>query len=73
VAVENKDADRTSQRLAAALGGVARLELLQAPGLAFTPPRQYDSLPRLLGEAVRAAGLGFGGMDLAGLGWAGLE
>lgn len=50
VAVENKDADRTSQRLAAVLGGVARLELLQAPGLAFTPPRQYDSLPRLLGR-----------------------
>ncbi|KAL6772295.1 CYN37 [Auxenochlorella protothecoides x Auxenochlorella symbiontica] len=51
-AVDAHDIDRSSQRVAAALAAVGRLELLQAPGLAFRVPGQYEGLPRLTGRAV---------------------
>ena len=51
-AVELKDPDRTSIRTANALERIARLELLQAPGLPFPIPQQYTVLPRLEGRGV---------------------
>jgi cyclophilin family peptidyl-prolyl cis-trans isomerase len=47
-----KDSDRTSIRVYNALEHLSALELLQAPGLPFTIPAQYASLPRLTGRAV---------------------
>lgn len=51
-AIEIKDPDRTSIRVANALERVGNLELLQTPGLRFPIPSRYDSLPRLTGRAV---------------------
>jgi hypothetical protein len=51
-AVELKDPSRTSVRLAAVLEKVAKLELLQAPGLPYQLPRQYKGYPQLRGRAV---------------------
>jgi cyclophilin family peptidyl-prolyl cis-trans isomerase len=50
-AVGAQDADAVSQRTSAALGEVATLEMLQAPGLVFLLPQQYAARPRLLGRA----------------------
>lgn len=51
-AIEIKDPDRTSIRVANALERVGNLELLQTPGLRFPIPSKYDSLPRLTGRAI---------------------
>ena len=51
-AIEVKDPDRTSIRVANALERVGNIELLQTPGLRFPIPSKYDSLPRLTGRAV---------------------
>ncbi|CAI5518212.1 unnamed protein product [Closterium sp. Naga37s-1] len=51
-AIEDKDPDRVSIRLASSLNDVANLSLLQATGLQFLIPNQYASLPRLTGRAT---------------------
>ncbi|KAL4457505.1 hypothetical protein ABPG75_012370 [Micractinium tetrahymenae] len=51
-AVDAKDPDRTSVRVANALEQVAALELLQAPGLPYQLPRQLAGYPALAGRAV---------------------
>lgn len=51
-ALDNKEAEKTSTRVTKALNKVAELELLQAPGLAFSIPKEYSSLPRLTGRAT---------------------
>lgn len=51
-AMEAKDPDRTSLRLANALEYVGELELLEAPGLPYQLPNQYASFPILSGRAV---------------------
>ncbi|CAI5476940.1 unnamed protein product [Closterium sp. Yama58-4] len=51
-AIEDKDPDRVSIRLASSLNDVANLSLLQATGLQFLIPSQYASLPRLTGRAT---------------------
>jgi hypothetical protein len=48
-AIEAKDPSRTSVRVANTLEHVADLELLQAPGLPYTLPKQYAGLPVLTG------------------------
>ncbi|MEW5302874.1 MAG: hypothetical protein WDW36_005614 [Sanguina aurantia] len=52
LAVGSQQPDVTSVRVAEVLRSVAALELVQAPGLAFSIPAQYTSLPRLVGRAV---------------------
>jgi len=53
LAVDAKNPDRTSIRLADCLKDVAALELLEAPGLPYQLPKQYAStLPILNGRAV---------------------
>lgn len=53
LAVDAKNPDRTSLRLAGCLKDVAALELLEAPGLPYQLPKQYAStLPILNGRAV---------------------
>lgn len=51
-AIDAKDPDRTSIRVANALERVGNLELLQTPGLRFPIPSKYNALPRLIGRAV---------------------
>ena len=51
-AIDVKDATRTSVRLANSLELVARLELLQAPGLPYQLPRQVAGRPILTGGWV---------------------
>lgn len=50
--IEIKDSDRTSIRVANALERVGNLELLQTPGLPYSIPGKYQSMPRLTGRAV---------------------
>ncbi|KXZ48859.1 hypothetical protein GPECTOR_25g444 [Gonium pectorale] len=52
LAVKTQQPDAVSIRVADALKAVADLELLQAPGLPFLIPKDYRSLPRLVGRAV---------------------
>ncbi|GBG61289.1 hypothetical protein CBR_g19822 [Chara braunii] len=65
-AIDDKDPDRISVLLASALDDLAQLKLLQAPGLPFLLPAQYQDLPRLTGRATvemkirRAGGEGRG-------------
>lgn len=49
LAVGNKDADAISIAVANTLNAVEQLELLQAPGLPYSIPSAYASLPRLTG------------------------
>ena len=51
LALGAKDADRTSIRVANSLELVGNLELLQAPGLPYTLPRQYVDRPLLTGAS----------------------
>ena len=44
-----RDSDKVSQRTAEVMRNVAELELIQAPTLAFIPPKSYSSLPQLKG------------------------
>lgn len=46
-----RDADKVSSRTNDTLESVAQLELIQAPGLAFSIPKDLRSLPRLTGTA----------------------
>ncbi|CAM6124244.1 unnamed protein product [Calypogeia fissa] len=50
--IADKDADKVSIRLANALEKLSELEILQAPGLAFLLPSQYQDYPRLTGRAT---------------------
>ena len=49
-----RDADKISGRVSRVLTKVAQLELLQAPGLPFSIPKEFESLPRLTGAALDA-------------------
>lgn len=44
-----RDADKVSVRMSAVLRNVAELELLQAPGLPFSVPRDLACRPALTG------------------------
>ncbi|KAK9808478.1 hypothetical protein WJX73_010340 [Symbiochloris irregularis] len=50
--IEGRDADKTSKRVNKVLGQVAALELLQAPGLPYSVPKEFENLPRLTGRAT---------------------
>lgn len=50
--VAKQDPDGTSLHVNDVLKSVSKLELLQAPGLAFVIPKEYTNLPRLTGRAV---------------------
>ncbi|KAG2428968.1 hypothetical protein HXX76_011212 [Chlamydomonas incerta] len=52
LAVKTQQPDGVALRVSDALRAVAELELLQAPGLPFLIPKEYASLPRLVGRAV---------------------
>lgn len=49
-----RDSDRTSSRTADVLRNVAELELIEAPTLSFVPPKSYNNLPQLRGDAQPA-------------------
>ena len=49
VRIRCRDADKTSGRVARVLNLVAELELMQAPGLAYSIPKEFDRMPRLTG------------------------
>ncbi|CAL5227650.1 g10656 [Coccomyxa viridis] len=51
-AIDAKDADKVSRRIADVLKDVASLEILQAPGLTFKIPELFSSIPRLTGRAT---------------------
>jgi len=51
-AIDVKDPERTSIRVANALERLGRIELLQSPGLKYQLPARYAGLPRLTGRAV---------------------
>ncbi|GIL75050.1 hypothetical protein Vretifemale_4870 [Volvox reticuliferus] len=51
LAVKTQQPDAVSIRVSDALRTVAELELLQAPGLPFLIPKEYQTLPRLVGRA----------------------
>lgn len=63
VAVAAQDADATTTRAAAALADVARLQVLQAPGLPYLLPAQYAARPRLTGRATAELLVERGGKD----------
>ena len=46
-----RDADKTAIRVNRVLASVAELELLQAPGLPYSIPKEFDNRPRLTGQA----------------------
>ncbi|PRQ31391.1 putative peptidylprolyl isomerase [Rosa chinensis] len=50
--IKDKDADKVSVALASSLDTIAELELLQAPGLSFLLPEQYQRYPRLTGRGT---------------------
>ncbi|GFR50671.1 hypothetical protein Agub_g12923 [Astrephomene gubernaculifera] len=52
LAIRTQQSDAVSLRVAEALEAVSELELLQAPGLPYVIPKEYRSLPRLVGRAV---------------------
>ncbi|GLC36069.1 hypothetical protein PLESTF_000972600 [Pleodorina starrii] len=52
MAVKTQQPDAVALRVADALKSVAELELLQAPGLPFLIPKEYGTLPRLVGRAT---------------------
>ena len=51
-AITAKDADKVSIRLASSVDNVAQLEVMQATGLAFLLPAQYQDYPHLTGRVV---------------------
>lgn len=51
-AIDVKDPERTSIRVANALERLGQLELLQSPGLKYQLPDRYSALPRLTGRAT---------------------
>ncbi|KAG1680580.1 hypothetical protein FOA52_015027 [Chlamydomonas sp. UWO 241] len=54
LAISTQQPDLTGLRVKEALQAVSGLELVQAPGLAFTLPKGYRGLPRLTGRATVA-------------------
>eukprot|EP00879_Flechtneria_rotunda_P020654 GHRR01021733.1.p1 GENE.GHRR01021733.1~~GHRR01021733.1.p1 ORF type:complete len:353 (+),score=128.68 GHRR01021733.1:879-1937(+) len=52
LAVKTQQPDFAGVRVADALKGVADLELLEAPGLAFSLPKEYSDRPYLAGRAI---------------------
>ncbi|ONI12854.1 hypothetical protein PRUPE_4G187400 [Prunus persica] len=50
--IKDKDPDKVSVGLASSLDTIAELELLQAPGLSFLLPEQYQRYPRLTGRGI---------------------
>lgn len=51
-AIAAKDPDKVSVRLASSLDTIAQLEVMQATGLAFLLPSQYQEYPKLTGRAM---------------------
>lgn len=51
-AIAAKDADKVSIRLASSLDTIAQLEVMQATGLAFLLPKEFQDFPHLTGRAV---------------------
>mmetsp|Transcript_24835 Transcript_24835/g.41499 ORF Transcript_24835/g.41499 Transcript_24835/m.41499 type:complete len:455 (+) Transcript_24835:121-1485(+) len=51
-AIETRDPDRVSFKIADVLKTLSALELLEAPGLPYLLPPQYQSFPRLTGRAT---------------------
>lgn len=51
-AIGDKDPDKVSVRLVSSLESIAQLELLQAPGLPYLVPNDYQQYPRLTGRAT---------------------
>lgn len=51
LAISTQQPDYAGARVADCLTRVAALELLEAPGLAFSLPREYAALPHLAGRA----------------------
>lgn len=51
-AIADKDPDKVSIRLVSSLETVAQIELLQAPGLPYLVPNEYQQYPRLTGRAT---------------------
>ncbi|GAX77222.1 hypothetical protein CEUSTIGMA_g4668.t1 [Chlamydomonas eustigma] len=52
LAIKTQQPDLAGLRVSQSLKAVANLELLQAPGLPFSIPKDYASLPRLTGRAT---------------------
>eukprot|EP00197_Chlamydomonas_leiostraca_P002218 CAMPEP_0202859684 /NCGR_PEP_ID=MMETSP1391-20130828/1691_1 /ASSEMBLY_ACC=CAM_ASM_000867 /TAXON_ID=1034604 /ORGANISM="Chlamydomonas leiostraca, Strain SAG 11-49" /LENGTH=376 /DNA_ID=CAMNT_0049538739 /DNA_START=202 /DNA_END=1332 /DNA_ORIENTATION=+ len=52
LAIKTQQPDFCGVRVADALKAISQLELLQAPGLAYSVPKDYAGLPRLVGRAV---------------------
>lgn len=50
--IKEKDPDKVSMNLTSSLDTIAQLELLQAPGLPYFLPEQYQQYPRLNGRAT---------------------
>ncbi|XP_050138940.1 peptidyl-prolyl cis-trans isomerase CYP37, chloroplastic-like isoform X3 [Malus sylvestris] len=50
--IKDKDPDKVSVYLASSLDTIAELELLQAPGLSFLLPEQYQRYPRFTGRGT---------------------
>ncbi|KAM1356655.1 hypothetical protein ACFX13_031479 [Malus domestica] len=50
--IKDKDPDKVSAYLASSLDTIAELELLQAPGLSFLLPEQYQRYPRFTGRGT---------------------
>eukprot|EP00252_Welwitschia_mirabilis_P008559 TRINITY_DN2049_c0_g1_i3.p1 TRINITY_DN2049_c0_g1~~TRINITY_DN2049_c0_g1_i3.p1 ORF type:complete len:423 (+),score=82.38 TRINITY_DN2049_c0_g1_i3:123-1391(+) len=49
--IKEKDPDKVSVKLSSSLDSIAQLELLQAPGLPYLLPEEYQRYPRLTGRA----------------------
>jgi cyclophilin family peptidyl-prolyl cis-trans isomerase len=52
LSIKSQQPDAVSTRVAAVLRSVADLEILQAPGLPYSIPKEYAALPRLTGRAL---------------------
>lgn len=52
LAVSTQQPDTVSLRVAEALRGLSQLELIQAPGLSFSVPKELAGLPQLSGRAI---------------------
>ncbi|CAN6560890.1 unnamed protein product [Malus baccata var. baccata] len=50
--IKDKDPDKVSVYLASSLDTIAELELMQAPGLSFLLPEQYQRYPRFTGRGT---------------------
>lgn len=73
LSIKTQQPDRVSIQVADVLKSVADLEIIEAPGLPYTIPKEYAGLPRLTGRAVvqltveRADGEGFVDREAGGV------